>query len=585
MKKLISVILILVLALGLVAGCGGKGGDKNDGTANGGVVVGVSKNDVAFLDANGEAIYDFVRPDAEEMEEGKCGSYLFKQCKTILGNAGKNIVDKDVVYDVNAYEILLGATNRPESAQALQYLDAKTGGRYKDYIICTIGNKIVINAYNKDVLYEACEYFVTNFVKRDGVKGGIEYLFATPGKWQDFTINGTTIGRFTIVRPHFNSSYLTQIEMEKLVDDVYQKTGYLLEIVDDKYVEEGTYEIVVGNTNRKDVKKTTGYETYDITVKGTKVYLNGGSAHATSMAVSEFLKILNKGKTTDASSVQNADYNTALKGYDLAKTYSPVYFDNFDADTIDTTKWRLMSGSEFRKDGQNGKLSGMTDDPDYVFQSDGNFYIYGHEEPDIYLGGTITNNHTMRFKYGYVEHSVICPDGDGFWSLLWFDNRGDTDNVLFGAEIDLNECFGNGTATQANCHKWPTQYGTSLGYEHVSLDGATYGAAKKYYHPDGGNWADGYHTFGFLWDATQMTFTADGKIWFSYDITQTPEDVDAFVDAYLYMKLSFSVGRYNNNLLVNNLTEYEWQNTSKLVCDWIYLYQFNDGVQDLKFLK
>ena len=147
----------------------------------------------------------------------------------------------------------------------------------------------------------------------------------------------------------------------------------------------------------------------------------------------------------------------------------------------------------------------------------------------------------MRFKYGYVEHSVICPDGDGFWSLLWFDNRGDTDNVLFGAEIDLNECFGNGTATQANCHKWPTQYGTSLGYEHVSLDGATYGAAKKYYHPDGGNWADGYHTFGFLWDATQMTFTADGKIWFSYDITQTPEDVDAFVDAYLYMKLSFSV--------------------------------------------
>ena len=78
-----------------------------------------------------------------------------------------------------------------------------------------------------------------------------------------------------------------------------------------------------------------------------------------------------------------------------------------------------------------------------------------------------------------------------------------------------------------------------------------------------------------------MTFTADGDIWFSYDISQNEYDIDAFVNTYLFMKLSFSVGRDNNNLLVNNLTDEEWQNSSKLVCDWLYLYQLDNGKQTL----
>ena len=577
MKKLISILMVLFVSLGLLAGCGGSGDSGDNPTASqGGANAGtLSKDDVVYVN-NGNAVYTVIRPEKGELEEVNRANNIFKKMKDFFGVSIRNVSDTSDGTD--KYEILVGATNRPESKQALDYLKAKTGGRYDDYIICTIGKKIVINSFGIEGLKAASDYFIKNYLKTEGVKGGIEYLFATQGNWETYTINGVNIGEFTIVRPHFNSSYLTQLEMEKMVDTVYTKTGYKLPIVDDKYVKEGTHEIVVGNTDRKGVKAVNGYETYDITVSGTKVYLNGGSAHATSMAVSEFGKLLYKGAVTDANSVANADYNTALNNYDLSKTYCPVYYDNFDGDGIDTTKWRLMKGAEFRKDGQNGKLSGMTDDPNFVFVRDGKFWIYGHEDNESYYGGTLVNNKTMRFHYGYVEHSVICPDGDGFWSLLWFDNRGDADNKLFGAEIDLNECFGNGTATQANCHKWPTKLGLDMGYEHVSLD-KDYATDKKYYHPDGGTWADGFHTFGFLWDATQMSFTADGKIFFSYDITRTPEDIDAFVNANLYMKLSYSVGRFNNNLLVENLTEYEWQNTNVLCCDWIYLYQFDDGIQ------
>ncbi len=578
MRKILSIVLAMLMMLSLLA-CGSDSESSNTSSnTNGGSL---STENVVFLGASGESVYSIIRPVDGKLDEGAKASYLFKQMKDILGASVKNGADDSDGTD--AYEILIGNTNRPESKQAIEYLESKTGGRYDDYIICTIGKKIVINAYNSTALDSACKYFVENYLKKEGVAGGIEYVYAREGKWESITIGGVNIGKFYIVRPHFNSSYLTQIEMEKIVDTVYQKTGYKLEVVDDKYVKAGDYEIIVGNTDRAGVKTISDYDTYDVSVSGTKVYLNGGSAHATAMAVSEFAKKLYTGTVNDASSINNADYNTALGGYDLSTKYRPVYFDNFDGDSIDTTKWRLMKGAEFRKDGQNGKLSGMTDDPNFVFQRDGKFWIYGHEDDKSYYGATLVNDKTMRFHYGYVEHSVICPDGDGFWSLLWFDNRGDADNVLFGAEIDLNECFGNGSATQANCHKWPTKLGTEMGYEHASLDGDKYGTDKKYYHPDNGNWADGFHTFGFLWDATQMSFTADGEIFFTYDITQTPEDIDAFVNANLYMKLSYSVGRYNNNLLVENLTEDEWQNTNVLCCDWIYLYQYDDGVQFIEY--
>ena len=48
------------------------------------------------------------------------------------------------------------------------------------------------------------------------------------------------------------------------------------------------------------------------------------------------------------------------------------------------------------------------------------------------------------------------------------------------------------------------------------------------------------------------------------------------------MQLSFSVGRLNNGLLCENLTKEQWENSSQFIVDWLYLYQFDDGVQGLK---
>jgi beta-glucanase (GH16 family) len=181
-----------------------------------------------------------------------------------------------------------------------------------------------------------------------------------------------------------------------------------------------------------------------------------------------------------------------------------------------------MNDPEFSREGQNGKWSAMTNDPNFVYQTGGKFYIQGQETENTYYGGTIDNKRTMAFQYGYVEKSALVPDGPGFWSLLWFCGTGDGTNVLGSPEIDLNECFGEGKVTHANCHAWPTSLGKSLGYEHTSLDGSTYGNDKKVTCPDGKTFADDFHTYGFLWDEEYQAFSLTAKS--GSDIRLTPQN-------------------------------------------------------------
>ena len=581
MRKIISMLFVFVLSIGLMAGCGGS----NDSSSNNGDnsysdnSVGFSTNDVKYIE-DGASVYRIIRPENGEMDEGQIAGFVFKQMKDILGVSVKNTDDTNDGTDV--YEILVGNTNRPESKQALDYLKSQCGGRYNDYIICTIGKKIVINAYNADFLKKACEYFTFNFLKKEGVSGGISYLEKTVGDFENYTVNGTNVSDFKFVRQRLNSSYLSTLEINKLVDTIYQKSGYKLSLVFDTYVAETDCEIIVGNANRTGVSTITDYDTYEIKISGNKIYLNGGSPNATAMAVSEFHKIIaTKNTLTDADSLTGS-YQTALANYDRKTTYAPTWFDTFDGAGIDTTKWRVVGGTEFGRDGQNGKWSGMSDDPNFVFQSDGQFFVYGQENGTQYLGGTIKNDKTMRFHYGYVEYSGISPNGPSFWSLLWFCGSGGYSKYL-SPEIDLNECFGNGKVTAANCHAWPTTAGKEIGKEHTSLDGE-YSKQKQYWCPDGKTWADDFHTYGFLWDEDEMTFVGDGDVFFSYQTNTNEDDIDAFVNSWMYMQFSFSVGRANNGEQASELTAEHWQNSSKFVVDWVYLYQFDDGKQGLTLL-
>lgn len=570
--------MILILCFGLVAGCGSGDGDASEPTQSGADKNALSKADINYF-VGGEHRYTIVRPEGNEDVVAGAG-YIYKQSKNVFGVSMKNIADTEDGTD--KYEILIGPTNREESEIALEKL-YEAGGRYDDYIICTIGKKIVINSEDPECYTVAARYFVENYLKADGFKGGIYYTCISGGEFDTVTINGTDIGRFDFVRPHYNSSYVTELEMEKAIEELYKKTGYKLSIGHDTKVKVKECEIIVGNAERDGVTPVTDdYNKYTVTVKGTKVYLNGGSAHATAMAVAEFCKMLQKGAVTDADSTVG-DYETALKSYDLSTTYRKTWGDDFDGTELDRSKWFQETESN-RTEGHNGKTSVRSTNPNDVFVKDGKFYICARQDEEYYYGGMIKSHLSMSFRYGYVEMSTVLPQGNGFWVALW-SGTNDTEepitgekDILYWPEIDMVECFGNSSYYAGNCHAWPSDLGKQLGLQHFSLDGS-YSNQKKYtLQESGAVLGDGFHTYGFIWDINQMGFVCDGDFFFSYDITRDDRDISCF-NKSLFLILSMATGFKTADPPTTDPNE--WANTNKLIVDWINVYQKNDGLSEL----
>ncbi len=598
MKKVLSLMMVLVLVVGLLVGCGGDDKKAKDeagnNTTNNSVATPsgdspnvdgiVSTADVNFKTGD-NSTYRIVRPEGDT-NATSVAQYIFKQMRDKLGVNARNVSDTEDGTD--AYEILVGMTNREESKKAAQYLEGKAGGRYSDYVICTIGKKICIYSKNPEILKPAAEAFVADYLKAEPIKGGINAVKASEGNFESIKVNGVEVGKFNFVRPHFNSSWLTECEMEEIVDTVYNKTGYMMSINHDTQSSPEDYEIIVGNTTREGVEAVTDYDQYKITVKGKKVYINGGSAHATAMGVSEFSKMLT-GEITDASSVVGS-YNTAMASYDKSKEYYWTWGDDFDLPELDLTKWGQEKESN-QSPGQNGKTSVRSSDPNDVFVSDGKFYICARQDDHYYYGGMIRTQRTMEYKYGYAEMSSVIPQGDSFWIAWWACSNDAVSSVdpsapkLLSPEIDIVECFGNSKYYAANCHSWPTTTGTNeYGYVHTSLDGTTYGEAKKYTLEDEGKvLGNDFHTYGFLWDNTKMGFTCDGDLYFVYDTTKTYEDIECFNHS-MYFIYSMALGFADAP--GNPITEdpVEWSETNKLILDWMHLYQKDDGLHELNWM-
>ena len=371
-KKLLCLAAAALMLVGIFGGCGKKndsssGGDSSyTASADEGIF---SREKVNWYDDAGDVRYKIVRPEGDDSKLTAVSAYLFKQVKTELGNL-KNIMDSEDGTD--AYEILVGDTNREETAKAKAYLMDKTGGRYDDYIIATIGKKIVIYSQSVDKLQTAAEYFIANFLKKEGIDGGIEYVCKAEGDFVESAVNGAPAGLFTIVRPSYNFSYLAQTEINNMVDELLKVSGYKLAVKKDGDFAESEYEIVVGDTNRGDTAATTNPDEYIIKITGKKIYLNGGSPHAVALSVSEFAKLIEKGNVEDTMSVTGS-YSTTISGYDLSKTYTPQWYDDFNGNEVDNTKWYIMEGGEFGRMGKNGKFSGMA--KENVFLKEGMLYI------------------------------------------------------------------------------------------------------------------------------------------------------------------------------------------------------------------
>ncbi len=583
--KTLCLLLVFIMIFCLFAGCNKSKEPTLDATAGDKIF---SSADINFTDSSGQAVYEIIRPVEGD---SSVPSYIFKQFKDKLGITVKSVPDKNDGTD--KYEILVGLTNRPESATVKEYLFNSVGGRVNDYIICTVGKKIVIMGMTLESTKAAAEYFTANYMKPEGIKGGLKYIYRSEGEFTEVTVNGTSIKHFTLIRPRYNESYITQIQIDEALSTIEKTTGYRLECLEDNTAE-SEYEIVIGNANRTNVEKTADRDTYTVKISGKKVCLNGGSPQSRAMAISEFVKILSKGTVADSDSITGS-YAETVTAYDGSKLYKTTWSDDFDGSNshetgIDLSKWDFgLDG----KTGHNGRRCVRTQDPSMLYVKDGMLNFYASYDEDYYYGFKIQTQDMMEFKYGVLEMSAILPDSGStgsFWISLWCCAHKENNPAAFTTEANVVEMFGNSASFSSNLHGWvnPFQqeyydlYWKNEGYStHWSLD-SSHSNAKKYHCPEG-KLNDGLHTFSFIWDETICGFACDGNMFFSVN----PKDKAVWEETWnqpLYIILSQATSFSNRETCLEDGAP-EWKNSNNFQIDYVHLYQKTDGKHTLTYLK
>ena len=543
----------------------------------------VSTEKITFIDSNGDAVFRIVRPDAVSLSAGPTAASIFKTYKEKYNATPKQATDIESGDGVR--EIIVGNCDREATKKAQQLLKTDGSGKGSDFLICSIGDDIVIIGGCDRSLVTAGEYFNRHILPKKHPNG---IYYHHKGDEDTMTMcNISSLSQFTVVRPIYNVSYITQLETDKLCDLLYTKTGHEVKTVHDNVAvnnpdpaarggllettDATEYEIIIGNCDREGVNSITEVDKFEIRIEGKKIFLNGGSPYATAMAVSEFIKLVKKNDVIEPSmSVRNGSYLNVIHDYDKKTYYRPTWRDEFNGTEINENKWYIAWGAKggTSVEGKPCYRGNIELKNNYV--KDGKLYIEAVKTEKAYYGGMLKTDRTMEFLYGYLEISDIHPKGNGFWTALWTVSKSTRYNKdMWYSETDIDESFGEGHMIKGNLWAWPTAYGRNkLGLSNGRSD--TVRDHGEYNSTDSRQlWMD-FHTYGFEWvDNKTIRFTIDGYVW--RETVMEEEELQTAYSQYMYLQLSMATAFESRGPVTKD--EWQWENSNKFIVDWIYLYQ------------
>jgi len=183
-----------------------------------------------------------------------------------------------------------------------------------------------------------------------------------------------------------------------------------------------------------------------------------------------------------------------------------VFEDEFDGDSLDTSKWNIDTGDgcpDFCGWGNNEK---QVYSEDNITVSGGVLTIQGRQEADgTYTSARINTKGKFDFQYGKVEVKARLPAGAGTWPAIWMLH---SDPTIYGpwplsGEIDIMEAFnpgvdGNTSIRSSTHYGLPTQppEGTTDAYDIVGAS------------PD-----MEFYEYSMEWERDKLRFYVDGKHW------------------------------------------------------------------------
>lgn len=329
--KILCVVLMCLLATLLFAACDdGAAGESIDTTIDSETTVidstddsGADEKVIEYILTSDMLKYNVVRPENASTPLIDVTAAFYREIKSIYGDdirlKDDFVIPGNAQYSAAEFEILIGNTNRDETAEFMKQL------RVNDYGYTVIGKKIVIAGGSDDATALAIEKFLDDIirVKKDAeevlISSEESYLFKSTYTIDKLFIGEANINSYTIVYKYMGTHGERELA-QSIRETISKSTGYALQVVSDKEDIARGNEILIGQTNREvgDLySKQIGENGYYIGVSGNNVVIWGASSFATMTAVNEFAKKITSGASDSVTLAISETLGTIREGTEL----------------------------------------------------------------------------------------------------------------------------------------------------------------------------------------------------------------------------------------------------------------------------
>lgn len=324
--------LALVLAsftmLSILAACSDKGEGEETSTVE--TTTAIPEAEPLTLIKDGEVLYEIVYPKSCTSAVSAAATDLREQFQKSTG-LKIDVTNDSRTDDTVTNKIIVGKTKH-EFVKNI-FSDIK----YNDYSILIEGSNIILAAHTDKGYEKLLKHLKENVLEKstDTAEGKQLTMKAENfiGESSNYSISswkilGESIGKYTIIYADKNNFEL----VEKFRNDIASKCGYVLDIGLDTEIDESKFEILIGDTNRKESQSTSTptYLHYSVTLSGSKLVIKAGGEHSLKNMFSSLLYNLIKGKKEIA---MEADY--AFEGN--------LYTDELDSSKPEDSDLRIMS--------------------------------------------------------------------------------------------------------------------------------------------------------------------------------------------------------------------------------------------------
>jgi beta-glucanase (GH16 family) len=233
------------------------------------------------------------------------------------------------------------------------------------------------------------------------------------------------------------------------------------------------------------------------------------------------------GQSSSSSETVSSSSSETTSSSNAEPVAQYLWHDEFDGETIDTSKWTFEIGTGAGGWGNN-EWEYYTSRKENAYIKDGVLHIRAQKEDyegQKYTSARMITKDKFAFTYGTVEARIALPTGKGIWPAFWMLGQ-NIDEVSWPAcgEIDIIEAVNTENKIYGTNH-WAN------GAEYATYGNNTGDYRNQKFELD----ITQFHTYKFTWDEKYIRMFVDDFMYHEILIENNEGDTEEFHKPFFFL--------------------------------------------------